>query len=67
MDKNLVEQIQSYYEKNNQNIFKKFKEESSNNDSEQNYINYCQKCYNNIRGIRWKRINPKKILERLLN
>ena len=51
MDKNLVEQIQSYYEKNNQKIFKKFKEESSNNDSEQNYINYCQKCYNLLNEI----------------
>ena len=34
MDKNLVEQIQSYYDKNNQKIFKKFKEASSNNDLE---------------------------------
>ena len=51
MDKNLVEQIQSYYDKNNQKIFKKFKEASSNNDLEQNYINYYQKCYNLLNEI----------------
>ena len=43
MEKNLVEQIQSYYQKNNQMIFKKFKDELSINESEQNYINYYQK------------------------
>ena len=51
MEKNLVEQIQSYYQKNNQMIFKKFKDELSINESEQNYINYYQKCMNLLNEI----------------